>query len=211
MSQHRRENILGVYQALNERYASNTTLQWQIPLYAVPAQAALFVGIAASAGLLSFLLGLLAAAIGLIGAVVMRRIELTARWDRQALDHFEKRLLPEDGSLLLLHDAPFKTRLERRELRSSRSPAKQLELRLMKMFPPSLTVMVLLVTVGLFAAVVGFVHSTDGSGSAHDRTPEPARPLLTSRSLSDGQARFVRPKPAVVIEEAVGKGFIASG
>src|SRR5690349_1537687 len=68
---------------------SNTTLQWQIPLYVVPAQVALFIGVTSTDGTVSVALGAAAALIGVVGALVMRRIELTARWDRQSLDEFE--------------------------------------------------------------------------------------------------------------------------
>lgn len=157
------ETVLAVYQVLYERYASNTSLQWQIPLYAIPAQAALFVGIAASSGFLAVLLGVVAAAIGIIGAIVMRRIELTARWDRQAMDEFESRLLPRDAGLHLLHDAQFQARLRRRPLRSSQSPARRFELWLMMKFPPSLTLMLLLITVGATAAGVGIERGLSNS------------------------------------------------
>lgn len=157
------QSVLALYQVLYERYASNTSLQWQIPLYAIPAQAALFVGIAATSGLLALLLGIVAVTIGLVGAIVMRRIELTARWDRQAMDEFESRLLPGHIGLHLLHDAPFRTRLERRPLRSSQSAAKRFELWLMMKFPPSLTVMLLLIIVGAVAAGVGIERGLSSS------------------------------------------------
>jgi hypothetical protein len=168
-----RPNVLAVYQVLYERYASNTSLQWQIPLYAIPAQAALFVGIAASEGFLAALLGAMAAVIGFVGAIVMRRIELTARWDRQTMDEFEARLLPQHDALRLLHDEQFRTRLERRPLQSSSSRAKRIELWLMMKFPPSLTVMLLLIVVGGVAAGVGLDKAMDGSPSPESQLEQP--------------------------------------
>src|ERR1700759_5219534 len=103
----RDDPLAQVYLVLNSRYGSNTTLQWQVPLYVFPVQAALIVGIASSSGGLAVALGAIAAFIGAIAALVMWRIELTARLDRQTLGEFEERLLPDDPQMTLLHNAQF--------------------------------------------------------------------------------------------------------
>lgn len=103
----------------------------------------------------------------------MRRIELTARWDRQMMDEFEARLLPHDDALRLLHDEQFRARLERRPLRSSSSRAKRLEVWLMMKFPPSLTIMLLLIVIGGVAAGVGLDRAVHGSSSSD---PMPSQP-----------------------------------
>jgi hypothetical protein len=161
---------VAVYQVANERYMSNTTLQWQIPLYAIPAQAALFVGVAATEGVISIVLGGVALVIGGVGAVVMRRIELTARWDRQTLDEFEEVLLPTRPVLHLMHNAPFKSRLRSKKLLSSQILPKRVELRLMRLFPPSLSLMVLLILVGLGATVLGGTRLHDPAGERHPQS-----------------------------------------
>jgi uncharacterized membrane protein YphA (DoxX/SURF4 family) len=164
---HSSDGLLAVYNVANQRYMSNTTLQWQIPLYGIPAQAALFVGIATTTGAISVALGGVALLIGFVGAVVMRRIELTARWDRQTLDEFEQLLLPRGSSLSLMHDAPFKARLRKKRLLSSASFLKRIELRLMRLAPPSLALMVLLILVGTGASVLGMTRLHGGSSSPH--------------------------------------------
>jgi uncharacterized membrane protein HdeD (DUF308 family) len=148
-------NVLAVYQALNQRYASNTTLQWQIPLYVIPAQVGLLAGIIASHHALAAALGVAALVVGIIGSIVMRRIELTARWDRQTLDDFEREILPDAHSLRLLHDAQFVDRLRERQLKSSSAGLRRIELRLMLLFPPSLMVVVLMIVLGALATAVG--------------------------------------------------------
>jgi uncharacterized membrane protein HdeD (DUF308 family) len=148
-------DLLAVYQALNQRYASNTTLQWQIPLYVIPAQVGLLAGIIASRHALAAVLGVAALVVGIIGSIVMRRIELTARWDRQKLDDFEREILPDKLSLRLLHDSQFIDRLRERQLRSSSTGFRRIELRLMLLFPPSLMVVVLMTVLGALATAVG--------------------------------------------------------
>ncbi|HTQ69655.1 MAG TPA: hypothetical protein VMI13_13285 [Solirubrobacteraceae bacterium] len=149
------ENMLAVYQAANLRYASNTTLQWQIPLYVIPTQVGLVAGIVVSHHAIAAVLGATAFVVGLVGWIVMRRIELTARWDRQTLDDFESQMLPRDSPLRLLHDAQFSDRLRERQLKSSATGLRKLELRLMLLFPPSLMICVLMILFGALAAVVG--------------------------------------------------------
>ncbi len=148
-------SLLAVYEALNQRYASNTTLQWQIPLYVIPAQVGLLAGIIASHHALATVLGVAALVVGFIGSIVMRRIELTARWDRQTLDEFERQILSNDSPLRLLHDAQFADRLRERRLKSSSTGLRRLELRLMLLFPPSMMVVVLMVVLGALATAVG--------------------------------------------------------
>jgi hypothetical protein len=144
--------LLGMYQVLNERYASNTTLQWQIPLYVIPAQVGLLAGIIASRHALAATLGGAALLVGVIGSIVMRRIELT---DRQKLDEFESELLHGDSPLRLLHDAQFSERLREQALRVAASRYRKTELRLMLLFPPSVTVIALMIALGALASAVG--------------------------------------------------------
>jgi len=174
-------NMRVIYGVLFERYASNTSLQWQIPMYVIPAQAALYVGIAAGGSDLGIFLGALACAVGLIGPIVMRRIELTARWDRQLLDEYEQRIAPE-SDLLLLHDSQFLARLNRMELRSSRKGLRRFELELMKAFPPSLTVMLIMATIGVAGLFFGI--SASNLGLDHD-SANPDASGATRKAASD--------------------------
>lgn len=151
-----RDGVIAVYQALNGRYSSNTTLQWQIPLYVLPVQAALIVGITAAEGYVALALGVVGGLLGVLGAPVMWRIESVARWDRQALDEFESVLLPSRYSFLrLMHSAHFNDRTKRKPLRMGRSRfARFIERKILRFFPPSRVISGLLVLVGLIACGV---------------------------------------------------------
>jgi hypothetical protein len=154
----RRERIVAVYQALNARYSSNTTLQWQVPLYVLPVQAALIVGISGAEGSFALVLGAVGVLLGIVGAPVMWRIESVARWDRQALDEFEATLLdPRDAHLRLMHSAHFNARLKEKPLQMGRSRvARFFEQRMLKRVPPSRMISGLLILVGLLSGVMAF-------------------------------------------------------
>lgn len=180
----RRERVIPVYQALNARYSSNTSLQWQVPLYVLPVQAALIVGITATEGFWAFVLGVVAAAIGLVGVPVMWRIESVARWDRQALDEFESVLLPaHDADLRLMHSAHFNVRLNAKPLQMARSRfAGYFEQRVLKYFPPSRTIGFLLASVGVVALLMGIQRSSDSSPHRGEE-PKGARSVLVRQNL----------------------------
>jgi hypothetical protein len=173
-----------VYQALNARYSSNTSLQWQVPLYVLPVEAALIVGITATEGFWALGLGVIAAAIGLVGVPVMWRIESVARWDRQALDEFEAILLPaQDAGLRLMHSAHFNVRLDAKPLKMARSRfADFFEQRVLKYFPPSRTIGFLLGFVGLVALGMGIQRSSV-SASPQSEEPSGAHSVLVRQHL----------------------------
>jgi hypothetical protein len=153
--------LVAVYGVANQRYMSNTSLQWQIPLYAVPAQVALVVGVTATEGTTSILLGSAAALIGLVAVLVMRRIELTAQWDRRALDEFEAVLLPDRPALHLMHASQFRDRVRAKPLPPSRSLLKRWEARWSLYPPPSFALMLLILTVGFAALGIAIQRQSD--------------------------------------------------
>jgi len=152
-----RETLLAVYAVLNSRYSSNTTLQWQIPIYVFTAQAALLAGLIASKGGTAIGLGWLALAVGSVGSLVMRRIELTARWDRQLLSRYEDALLGVESPLRLLHDESFPARLRALPLASVSTRIRRADLLLALLLPPAALVMVLMLTLGGAGVAVGYV------------------------------------------------------
>ena len=148
-------SLLAVYATLFARCSSNSTLQWQVPAFVLASQGALLAGVLVTTGALALSLGVGSAVFGGAGALAMRRIELTARWDRELLDEYEKRLLVNDEDLRLHHDAVFPERLRLRPLSSSRSKAKRFELALLRLTPPSLIVMLLMIGLGLVCIGAG--------------------------------------------------------
>src|SRR5579884_429884 len=88
---------LAAYQVLASRYASTTQAQWQVPLLAMTAEAALLAGILATkATSIAAILSAVSVVIACIAPLATRRIELTAWWDREMLDAYEANLLPPD-------------------------------------------------------------------------------------------------------------------
>lgn len=157
-SENQLQVLLAIYAVLNSRYESNTTLQWQIPIYAFTAQAALLAGLIASRGETSVGLGWLAFAVGFVGILVMRRIELTARWDRQLLSKFEDYLLGANSPWRLLHDDSFPARLDAHPLLSASSILRQVDLRLAILLPPATLVMLLMLSLGCAGVIVGYLR-----------------------------------------------------
>lgn len=162
-----------------------------MPLYVLPVQAALIVGITATEGLWAFALGIVAASIGLVGVPVMWRIESVARWDRQALDEFEAVLLPSrDAGLRLMHSAHFNVRLNAKPLQMARTRSADLfEKRVLKYFPPSRTIGFLLASVGIVALAMGIQRSSDAP-SHHSREQKSARSILVADVLQKGGERM---------------------
>ena len=152
-----REVLLAVYAALNSRYQSNTTLQWQIPAYIFTAQAALLAGLLASKGGTSIGLGWLAFIVGVFGPLVMRRIELTARWDRQRLSTYEDELLGADSKWRLLHDDSFPARIRAVPLTSVSTAIRRVDLLVARLLPPAAILMLLMFAVGSAALIVGYL------------------------------------------------------
>jgi hypothetical protein len=151
--------VLAAYAVLSARYESNTTLQWQIPAYVIAIEGSLLAGVLIARGLVTVLLGSVAFILSGVGSAVMRRIELTARWDRELLDLYETRLLASEPDLQLHHGKAFRERLQLRELRSSRSRLKTIELRCLLWVPPSLSTMILIIVLGLLALAVGLARA----------------------------------------------------
>lgn len=181
--QERREGVIAVYQVLNGRYGSNTTLQWQVPLYVFPVQAALIVGINAAEGPLALVLGLVAVLLGVAGAPVMWWIQWIARWDRQALDEFESVLLaPPDSDLRLMHAAKFDQRLKAKPLAMDGSRAQRLAAPyILKYFRPSRTISLLMVVVGLTAGGMGVQKWVDGT--SEDPPQDSPRSMLVRSEI----------------------------
>jgi hypothetical protein len=149
--------MLAVYGVLNARYASNTTLQWQIPIYVFTAQAALLAGLIASKGTTSIGLGWLAFVVGTIGPFVMRRIELTARWDRKLLSTYEDTLLGKHSQWRLLHDETLPARFRLMPLTWGGQFHQHLDLFVVKFFPPGVLVMGLMFMLGCAGTLVGYL------------------------------------------------------
>jgi hypothetical protein len=172
--------LLTVYGVLHSRYESNTTLQWQIPIYVIPAEGVLLVGLlSTSSDIVRRFLGVIALALGFLGCVVMRRIELTARWDRQYLDVFEDELLKEEPQFKLLHDQSFPARLRARPLSSAHSFIRKADLAFMHLAPAGSVVMLMMALLGSLVAVLGLTHL------APLPTSPPPRPVpSTSQSPS---------------------------
>jgi hypothetical protein len=106
----------------------------------------------------SQILGGSARVLGGVGAVAMRRIELTPRWDRQLLDEYEAVLLAHDRDLRLLHNHSFPARLRVRPLESSAGRAQAFELWLTKRVPPGLAVMLLIISLGAIGLIFGLLR-----------------------------------------------------
>ena len=102
-----RSVVLGpVYQALMARYASNTTVVWQIPSLGLTAQAFLIGAASQISGRIAteFILAAAILGIGAVTILVSQRIELLCLVDRQMIDRFEAELLTgRNEHLRLLH------------------------------------------------------------------------------------------------------------
>jgi hypothetical protein len=149
--------LLAVYAALNSRYESNTTLQWQIPAYIFTAQAALVAGLLASKGGTSVGIGWLALTVGVFGPLVMRRIELTARWDRQRLSAYEDEILGPESKWRLLHDDSFPARLRAMPLASVSTLIRRIDLVVAKVLPPAAILMLLMLVLGCASVIIGYL------------------------------------------------------
>jgi len=135
----------------------------------------LIVGITATEGPWALVLGIVGALIGLVSVPMMWRIESVARWDRQALDDFETVLLPaQEAGLRLMHSAHFNDRLKAKPLKMARSQfADFFEQHVLKYFPPSRTIGILLVAVGLVAVGMGIQRYSDSPSHHHDERQSP--------------------------------------
>jgi hypothetical protein len=150
---------LAIYQALHGRYVSNASLQWQVAVYVIAAQAALLAGTIATREAASrWALGGADLVVGLLGALVCRRIELTAWIDREHLDELEETLARDEPEFWLHHGDTFAERLDRRGLSiSERNALRRLDLRVARHVRPGVGLAVLMVVLGATALFVAAV------------------------------------------------------
>lgn len=151
---------LAVYQVLHSRYVSNASLQWQVAVYIIAAQAALLAGVvAAQSPPVRLTLGAADAVVGILGVFVCRRIELTAWIDREHLDQLEMIIAPGRPEFHLHHGDTFVQRLDRRGLSfSDRNFMRRLDVRIARFMRPGMGLAVLMMVLGaasLLVAVVG--------------------------------------------------------
>ena len=104
-----------VYQGLNCRISDNFDLQWRGPVFALTAQAFLFVvfvdATTPKLWVLQFLVGMLILIVGGVSSLVMDRAGVRIAADQKILDKYEKKLLG-DSSEFLLHHESLKERFE---------------------------------------------------------------------------------------------------
>lgn len=182
------DDLRAIYQVLHDRYANNALLEWQVAVYTIAAQAALLVGVlAAPTGSPTWVFGSAALVVGVVGALVARRIELTGWLDREQLDVIEAELARGRPDLLLHHGDSFRQRVTRRGgLKSSqRTALHRLDARVTRFVPPGAMLaglMFLLGITGLAAGVAETEHTSShparsSTGSQVTRTV--ARPTRT--------------------------------
>lgn len=145
--------LLTAYEVLASRYASTTAFQWQVPAFVLAGQAGVIVAIISVGNMAgAVLLGvgsLLAAA---AAAVVIRRVELTAWWDRAMLDAYEEKLLPRE--FRLHHARNLDGRLRHRPFRLSGSARRQhYELRMVRYGSPSLVLVAMMFATGIVSLI----------------------------------------------------------
>jgi hypothetical protein len=158
---------LSIYQVLHNRYASNAGLQWQVAVYIIAAQAALLAGtIATREATPRWALGVADLTVGVLGALVCRRIELTAWIDREHLDALEDIIARGHPELKLHHADTFVERLERRGLHiSNHGLLRRLDLQVARHVRPGVGLAVLMVVLGATALFVAGVQSAASKGS----------------------------------------------
>jgi hypothetical protein len=131
-------------------------------VYAIAAQAALLAGIlAAPTGAPSWAFGVASLFVGVVGALVARRIELTGWLDREQLDVFEAEIAKGRPDLLLHHGDSFRQRLTRRGgLQSSqRTIAHRIDLKLTRFVPPGAVLAGLMLILGITGLLAGIAQS----------------------------------------------------
>lgn len=143
------ETLAGPYSVLFSRYQSNTDLQWRVPAFVLPVViGSLAAGISVNSAAVQVVLAFVALLAGTVGALLMRRIEMTARWDRMLLDRYEKVILRDADALELLHGASFGERRHRYELPSQGQLKAFIDGAAMK-FEPSASVFALMLVGGI--------------------------------------------------------------
>lgn len=156
-----RDAELAAYQVLFARYASTTQAQWQVPFLGMTAEVALLAGILASQSRsISVTLAIVSIGIAIASPAATRRIELTAWWDRDMLDEYERKLL--SPGWRLHHTMRLHERLNVRGFNLGQSPALlQMQETLVRWAPPSLVLNLAVVAVSCACtavAVVAFVR-----------------------------------------------------
>lgn len=151
------EALLTAYQVLFARYASTTQAQWQVPFLGMTAEAALLAGILAShARLISAILAIVSIVVAIACPAATRRIELTAWWDRDMLDDYERKLLP--PSWRLHHTMRLHERLGMREFKLGQTPeGLRIQGALVRLAPPSLVLNLAVAAVSSACIVVAAV------------------------------------------------------
>lgn len=149
---------LAAYEVLSSRYTSTTQAQWQVPLLAMTAEAALLAGILATkATSIAAVLSVVSVVIACIAPLATRRIELTAWWDREMLDAYEQRLLPEGWRLY--HSLRLFERLRRRSFDLGQTgKLREFQLRLLQWAPPSLVLNLAVIAVSCACVAVAVLR-----------------------------------------------------
>lgn len=155
------QRLLAIYQVLHDRYATTTGLQWQVAVYTIAAQAALIAGIiAAPSSAVTWIFSVAALAVGVLGALTARRIELTAWLDREQLDELEADIAKDHPEWLLHHGDTFKQRLKRRGLQTAkRSRIHEFDLWLTRYVPPGSALALVMALLGLSALIAAIIRS----------------------------------------------------
>jgi hypothetical protein len=151
------ENLRAAYAVAYARYDTNTSQQWQVPAFTLAAQGALIAGELSAQSWISAAVGFVALLLGGVGALMTRRIEYNAKWDRELLDSYEAILLIDYPDLRLHHCLRLMRRLEMRPLVHSKARL-SFEVEILRWVQPSFLILVLMSMTGLLSLTIGIAR-----------------------------------------------------